>query len=204
MMADDDIVRVDLGDSGRAFFRQQFATFGFRKLIALAKKRENEIEETFAFLPRRFARHAAAAENYKWGIGMPIDYESILPPIVQFVHEFLDESTERICVMDNADARKEYPYVAALETRVFFDASDVYHIVLPGDARERIYSAFCECKSIPYFFAILTQPNDYFAAHPEGRVELHLLDVLVRNAEFFVTTAWDGEGYVVARLGAPL
>ena len=86
----------------------------------------------------------------------------------------------------------------------FFCASDVYHIALPGDSREQIYVAFSECQSIPYFFAILTKPNDYFVAHPDGRVELHLLDVLVQNAEYFVTTAWDGEGYVVARLGASL
>ncbi len=201
MMAEDEILKVDLGAKGRSYYEQQFANYSFTKMIKLAANRSTEITETFAFLPKGFAQQAANAENYRWGIGMSLKNSPTRPPLVDFIRNYLDQDSKHVCVMENADARKDYPYVAELDGRIFFDESDLYHLSLPGDSCEQIDCELLTSGCLRYFFAVLTSPNDFFVSHPEGRVEFQHLDTLVHNARFFITTAWDEEGYVIARLG---
>ena len=200
-MAEDDVVRVEFGSGGKAYFRQQFSEYNFTPLIALAAQRECDIKETFAFLPKAFAGKALAAKNHRWALGMSLKHSPTRPPLIDFIEEYLDANPNHVCVMENADRRKGDAYVRQLECRMYFHGTNVYHISLPGDLTAQIDYELGVSGCLRYFLAILTSPNEFFVEHLEGGVDFSNLESLVQNAAFVISTAWDEEGYMIARLG---
>ncbi len=199
MINDDEIIKVYFGEEGYEYFNQQF-TNEKTKLSRLVEHRSHDILDTFSFLPKNFSQQAIDAENYRWSLGMSLENSPTRPPLVDFIRDYIKAAPENVCVMENADFRKEDPKDSRLKSRMFFHESNVFHISLPGDSPEQIDYELLVSGRIRCFLAMLTSPNEHFAAHPEGGVDFSHLDVLVQNAKFLITTAWDEEGYLIAQL----
>ena len=202
-MADEEVVRVDFGQKGLEYFHQQFANEE-TKLSKLVELRSRDIVETFSYLPKSFSQQALDAKNHRWALGMSLKHSPTRPPLIDFIQEFLAADPKNVCVMENADRKKNDAYVATLECRMYFHGPNVYHVSLPGDHPAQIDYELGVSGCLRCFLAILTSPNEFFVAHPEGGVDYSHLEVLVQNAKFLIATAWDEEGYMIARLdGTP-
>jgi len=125
--------------------------------------------------------------------------------ITEVIYSSLQES-ERVCVLENMLASPGDPWLKRAKSRVATHGAEVYHIVAATERlREKIVDAVREAASLPVFTgAIGWQPPDPILADAgDATISTGQLRTLAKTADCIFVGAYDGEGYVVWRVGHP-
>lgn len=114
------------------------------------------------------------------------------------------ESPESICLMENMLASPNDPWLKRAKSRLATYGPEVYHILTSSDRRkEKIEDTLRESESLPVFVgAVGRQPPDRIADDSEHvTISLGQLRSFAKSASCIFTGAYDGEGYVVWKVG---
>jgi len=119
--------------------------------------------------------------------------------LVDLIRTFLTQSSERLCVFEDALAKPSDPCMSASTSYMVF-GDEVYHIVTAeyGDSSQ-IREKLVEAKSIPIFIGLMTSwgpdcPRTFTTGQSFSPT---CLEQLAQRAETIIVGAYDGESYIV-------
>lgn len=120
-----------------------------------------------------------------------------------YVESFLRGSQDRVCVLENALARRSDRATGSFRSELLFFGEEVYHRVPAGAEAATILAALDEAFAIPLFAGVLaTAPAETRGRASGAEIGEAELDGLAENCRAVIVGAYDGEGFLVWTPGA--
>lgn len=118
--------------------------------------------------------------------------------LVSIIRMFLVKEDKRLCILENALARPNDPWISLKKHQIFTFKGEVYHFLLGMDVEgKRIEQTIRNASSYLFIGLLTSVPQETPFPRKGHEVSFEELKVFAKRTEKIIVGAYDGEGYLI-------
>ena len=118
--------------------------------------------------------------------------------VVRNIATFLKTGTNRVCILENANAKPSDPALGYCKSLLWVNDDEVYHVIVGKDSsKANIKNTIIEAQSLWNFVGFLTSFPAGEQHFPQTKLLDAVLVILSKRVEKIIVGVYDGEGYLI-------